>query len=79
MHDSIVLVFPYAVEAGLLMENSCTRANPPKTDMRSKKAIQPSKVQELVDAFGLGDMRECSNLPAITMGFRRGGLRARGV
>lgn len=73
MHDNLVLVFQHAVETGLLMENPRTRANPPKMDIKPKKAIRPLRIQESIDVFDPCDMRECSYLLAITMSLRRGG------
>lgn len=72
MHDNLALVFQHAVDAGMLAENPCVRANPPKMDTKSKKAIHPSKVQELIDTLDSRNMHECAYLLAITMGLRRG-------
>ena len=72
IHDNITLVFQHAVKEGILVENPCDKADPPKRDTKPKKAIHPDKVRELVAELDPTDPHECAYLLAVTLGLRRG-------
>ena len=72
IHDNITLVFEAAKREGLIAENPCDKATPPKMDTKPKKAIDPAKARELIESLDPTDPRECAFLLAITMGLRRG-------
>lgn len=40
-HDIIKLVIDLAIKEGILVENPCLKADPPKMDTKPKKAISP--------------------------------------
>ena len=72
IHDNITLVFEAAIAEGLLAQNPCDKANPPKMDTKEKKAIPPAKAREFIESLDPTSPRECAYLLAITMGLRRG-------
>lgn len=72
IHDNITLVFEAAKREGLIAENPCDKATPPKMDTKPKKAIDPAKARKLIESLDPTDPRECAFLLAITMGLRRG-------
>ena len=72
IHDNITLVFEAAKAEGILVENPCDKATPPKMDTRAKKAIPPQKAREFIESLDPTKPHQCAWLLAATMGLRRG-------
>jgi integrase len=72
IHDNITLVFEAAKNEGIIVENPCDKAAPPRPDTKPKKAIDPAKAHEFIESLDPTDPQECAFLLAVTMGLRRG-------
>jgi integrase len=72
IHDNIALVFEAAKAEGLIVENPCDKAVPPKMDTRSKKAVPPDKARAFIEGLDACNPHELAWLIAATMGLRRG-------
>ena len=72
IHDNIKLVFDKAVDEGLLVENPCLKADPPKMDTKAKRALKPDQAHLLIAMLDERSPRDMAYLLAITMGLRRG-------
>ena len=72
VHVNIKLVFDLAVKEGLLVENPCLKADPPKMDTKAKKAIRPAAVHVMMAMLDETSARDMAYLIAVTMGLRRG-------
>jgi integrase len=72
IHDNISLVFEAAKAEGLIVENPCDKAAPPKMDTRSKKAVPPEKARAFIESLDASNPHELAWLIAATMGLRRG-------
>lgn len=72
IHDNIKLVFDLAMKEGMLVENPCLKADPPKMDTKPKKAIGPEAAHVMIAMLDETKAREMAYLIAITMGLRRG-------
>ncbi len=72
IHDNITLVFEAAKAEGILIENPCDKATPPKMDTRPKKAVPPDKARAFIDSLDPSNPHELAWLIAATMGLRRG-------
>ena len=72
IHDNIKLVFDLAMKEGILVENPCLKADPPKMDTKPKKAISPDAAHVMIAMLDETKARDMAYLFAITMGLRRG-------
>lgn len=72
IHDNITLVFEAAKAEGILTQNPCDKAVPPKMDTRAKKAIPPDQARAFIEALDASNPHELAWLIAATMGLRRG-------
>ena len=72
IHDNIKLVFDLAIKEGILVENPCLKADPPKMDTKPKKAISPDAVRLMIAMLDETKARDMAYLLGITMGLRRG-------
>lgn len=72
IHDNIMLVFEQVIKEGILVKNPCCAANPPKMDMREKRAMKPEQVVALIEGVDPTVSRELAYLIGITMGLRCG-------
>lgn len=72
IYDNIKLVFDLAIKEGILVENPCLKADPPKMDTKPKKAISPEAAHVMIAMLDETKARDMAYLFAITMGLRRG-------
>lgn len=72
IHDNVKLVFDLAMKEGVLVENPCLKADPPRMDTKPKKAIGPEAAHVMIAMLDETRAREMAYLIAITMGLRRG-------
>ena len=71
-HRVIHTMFEAAKREGLVTENPCDKANPPRVDTRPKKAIDPARAHEFIASLNPADPHELALMLAVTMGLRRG-------
>lgn len=72
IHNNISLVFEAAKKEGLIVENPCDNATPPRPETKPKKAIDPAMAHEFIESLDPTNPQECAFLLAVTMGLRRG-------
>lgn len=72
LHDNVKLVFDFAIKEGILVENPCENADPPKMDTKPKKAISPEAAHVMIAMLDETQACDMAYLLAITMGLRRG-------
>lgn len=71
-HRVIHTMFEAAKREGVVSENPCDRANPPRVDTEPKKALDPARAHEFIASLDPAEPHELALLLAVTMGLRRG-------
>ncbi len=72
IHKKLSLLFDYAVKKGLIAENPCKNATPPKVDTKPKRALDEATVHKFLEKLNPEAFEECAVLLCVTLGLRRG-------
>lgn len=72
VHKTVSLVYKKAVREGLVSENPCDRATPPREDSEPRRALKPQQVAALMAELDPAEETDAAYYLAIALGLRRG-------
>lgn len=72
VHKTVSLVYKQAIKEGLVSENPCGRATPPREDSEPRRALRPQQVAALMAELDPAEEADMAYYLAISLGLRRG-------